>query len=68
MPRILGVHMQHITNAVQEPMKAASRNMKTKTGSEYKFKAFLSNLEPVGFEHQYGSTQLGSQKVFQGVS
>lgn len=30
-PHILDVHMQHITNAVQEPMKAASRNMKTKT-------------------------------------
>ena len=71
-PYKLGVHMQHTTNAVQEPKKAASRNMRTTTslkrGVSHQFQASLSNLEPVGFQHQYGSTQLGSQKVFQGVS
>lgn len=30
-PHLLGVHTQHITNAVQEPTKAKSRNMRTKT-------------------------------------
>lgn len=30
-PDILGVHMPHITNAVQEPMKAALQKYETKT-------------------------------------